>query len=433
PDNLCFYQEVGDKAAVEAGFARARHVVSQRFTITRVTTMPMEARAAIGSWDEREGRYTLYAPLQAPHLLRGELAQGIFKLSENQLRVISPDVGGGFGMKGSAFPELGLVLWAARRLGRPVRWLCERSESFLADHHARDNVSEVALALDENGKFLALRVNTIANLGAYLASNGTLVPVNNIGGLAGTYLTPHIHVAVSGVFSNTNPTSPYRGAGRPEASYCIERIIDIAAAELGIDRVELRRRNMIPPSAMPFKTGLLYTYDCGEFEKSMDEALTLGDWAGSAQRQAEARSRGHLYGRSIVSVIEVAGGPPDRPSSEGAEIRFDPSGSVTLLLGTHSHGQGHETSFRQIANHALGLPPERVRLVYGDTDKVFFGTGTFGSRSMIIGGTAVMRAAEKVINKGKLIAAHLLEAAAVDIEFADGRFTVAGTDRAVDL
>ncbi|HXP29623.1 MAG TPA: xanthine dehydrogenase family protein molybdopterin-binding subunit [Stellaceae bacterium] len=433
PDNVCFYQELGDKAAVDAAFARARHVVSEHFVITRVTTVPMEARAAIGFYDEREERYTLYAPMQAPHMMRADLATKVFKLSENQFRLVSLDVGGGFGMKGSGFPELALVLWAARKLKRPVRWNCERSESFVADHHARDNVSDVALALDENGKFLALRVKTIANLGAYVAINGTLPPVNNLGGLAGTYTTPHIHVAVSAVFSNTSPTCPYRGAGRPEASYCIERIIDIAARELGIDRIELRRRNMIPAAAMPFKTGLVYTYDCGEFEKTMDMAVELADWKGALRRQAEARSRDKLYGLGIVSIIEIAGGPAERPSMEGAEIRFDPTGAVTLLLGTHSHGQGHETSFRQIAHHALGLPPERVRLVYGDTDKVFFGTGTFGSRSMSIGGTAVMRAADKVIAKGKLIAAHLLEAAAVDIEFADGRFTVAGTDRSIDL
>src|SRR5215210_1522070 len=433
PDNVCFYQEVGNKAAVDGAFVAAKHVVSERFRISRVAVASMEARTALGNYDEREGRFTLYSGLQAPHNVRNELADNIFRLPATHFRVISPDVGGAFGLKGSLYPELVLVLWASRKIGRPVKWISDRSESFLSDFHARDNVSECELALDENGKFLALRVRTAANLGAYLSANGTLVPLNNIGGLAGTYTTPHIHVAVTGVFSNTSPTCPYRGAGRPEASYCIERLIDIAAAELGIDRVELRRRNMIPPSAMPFKTGLVYTYDCGEFEQVMDKALTYGDWTGALERQKQARARGKLYGLGAVSVIEIAGGPADRPGEEGAEIRFDPSGSATIMMGTHSHGQGHETTFRQIANHALGLPPDRVRISYGDTDMSFHGRGTFGSRSMGTGGSALVRAAEKIIDRGKTIAAHLMEASAGDIEFADGKFTVAGTDRSVDL
>jgi carbon-monoxide dehydrogenase large subunit len=433
PDNICFVEAVGDKAAVDAAFARARHVVRQRLRISRVAVNPMEPRTALGSYDQREERFTLIAGLQAPHAVRFELAEHVFKLPAHRFRLISPDVGGGFGMKGGPYPELVLVLWAARRIGRPVKWIGERGESFLADHQARDNVSDVELALDEHGKFLALRVATLANLGSYLAASGTLVPVNNIGGLAGTYQTPHIHVTVTGVFSNTNPTCPYRGAGRPEASYCIERIIDIAAREIGIDRVELRRRNMIPASAMPFKTGLVYTYDSGEFEQCMDAALVLGDWAGAHQRQHQARAGGKLYGIGLASVIEIAAGPYPRPFEEAAEIRFDATGNATVLLGTHSHGQGHETTFRQIARHALGLPPERVRLVYGDTDAVFHGRGTFGSRSMASGGAALMGAAEKVIEKGKRIAAHLLEADAVDIEFSRGRFAVTGTDRSLDI
>lgn len=433
PGNVCFYQEVGNKSAVDAAIASAKHVVSERFRISRVAVASMEARNALGNYDEREGRFTLYSGLQAPHNVRNELAEFIFRMPATQFRVISPDVGGAFGLKGSLYPELVLVLWASRKIGRPVKWTSERGESFLSDFHARDNVSECRLALDENGRFLALSVRTSANLGAYLSANGTLVPLNNIGGLAGTYTTPAIHVAVSGVFSNTSPTCPYRGAGRPEASYCIERLIDIAACELGIDRVELRRRNMIPPSAMPFKTGLVYTYDCGEFEAVMDKALAYGDWAGALKRQQEARARGKLYGLGAVSVIEIAGGPADRPGEEASEIRFDPSGSATIMMGTHSHGQGHETTFRQIAHHALGLPPDRVRISFGDTDMSFHGRGTFGSRSMGSGGSALVRAAEKIIERGKAIAAHVLEASAGDIEFADGKFIVAGTDRSVDL
>jgi len=433
PDNICFVYPVGDKAAVDAAFARAKHVVKERFHISRVAVNPLEGRTALGIYDPRDDRYTLYAGLQAPHVMRLELAANIFKLPANQLRLIAPDVGGAFGMKGSAYPELAMVLWAAKKIERPVKWIAERSESFIADHHARDNVSTVELALDDGGKFLALRVATIANLGAYLASMGVHVATNNLGGLAGTYTTPHIHVTVTGVFSNTNPTCPYRGAGRPEASYCIERIIDIAARATGIDAVELRRRNMIPAAAMPYKTGLTFTYDSGAFEKTMDMALALADWPSVAARRRAAAARGKLYGAGVASVVEMAGGPADIPLEEGIEIRFDATGHATVFAGTHSHGQGHETMYRQFAGHILGLPPERVRLVNGDTDLVFHGRGTFGSRSASVGGAAFLCAAQKIIEKGKLIAGHLLEAAALDIEFAEGRFTVTGTDRSVDL
>ena len=433
PGNICFVEHLGNEAAVKDAFRRAKHVVRERFVINRIAANPMETRAALGFYDTSDERYTLHAGLQAPHLMRAELAEQILKIPASRLRVVSPDVGGGFGMKGSSFPEYSLVLWAAKRIGRPVKWMAERGESFTADHHARDNVSEVALALDENGKFLALDVDTIANLGAYLAANGLHVPVGNVGGLAGPYTTPAIHVKVTGVFSNTNATCPYRGAGRPEASYCIERIVDIAARETGIDRIALRRRNMIPPGAMPYKTGLVFTYDCGEFEKTMDMALDLGDWQGAAARQEAARQAGKLYGIGIASVIEVAGGPAAAPFEEAAEIRFDATGGATLLLGTHSHGQGHETAFRQLANHFLGLEPHQVTVIFGDTDKVFHGRGTFGSRSLSVGGGALMVAAERIVEKGKKVAAHLLEAAALDIEFADGKFTVAGTDKSIDL
>jgi carbon-monoxide dehydrogenase large subunit len=433
PGNVCYVEQIGNKAAVEAAIAGAKHVIRQRYVISRVGVHPMEPRAATGLYDQREGRYTLQSGVQMPHFIRQELADLVFKVPATRIRVISPDMGGGFGLRGAIYPEHVLVLWAAKKLGRPVKWVAERSETFMADAHARDNVSDVTLALDENGKFLALKVETLANMGARLSSNGTLVPLNNIGGLAGTYTTPTISVTVTAVFSNTHPTCPYRGAGRPEASYCIERTIDIAANELGVDRIDLRRRNMIPPGAMPFKTGLVYTYDCGEFEKVMDKALELADWTGALERQAAARRQGRLYGLGAVSVIEIAGGPPGRPAEEAAEIRFDATGSATFFIGGHNHGQGHETVFRQIAHHALGLMPDQVNVVYGDTDKVFHGRGTFGSRTMASGGGAVMRAAERVIEKGKQIAAHMLEASAADIEFSDGAFKVAGTDRAVGI
>ena len=408
-------------------------MVKERFVISRVGVHPMEPRAAIGEYDSRDGRYTLRSGLQMPHAIRQELANSVFKIPASRIRIISPDMGGAFGLRGSLFPEQILVMYAAKKVGRPVKWVAERSESFVADTHARDNVSDVTLALDADGTFLALRVETLANLGARLSSNGTMVPLNNVGGLAGTYRTPAISVTVTGVFTNTHPTCPYRGAGRPEASYCLERIIDIAAAELKIDRVELRRRNMILPDAMPFKTGLVYTYDCGEFEVCMSKAVDLSDWNGALQRQRDARRDGRLYGLGVVSVIEVAGGPFARPAEEAAEIRFDASGSAALLVGSHNHGQGHETTFRQIVFSTLGLLPEQVTVVYGDTDKVFHGRGTFGSRTMASGGAAVVRTASKIIEKGKLIAAHLLETSAGDIEFQSGMFTVAGTDRSISI
>jgi carbon-monoxide dehydrogenase large subunit len=433
PDNVCFVYELGDKASVEAAFAGAAHVAELDFTVSRVSTNSMEMRNAIGSYEERDGRYTLYVGAQAPHTLRGELAEAILKIPQDQLRVISPDVGGGFGMKGGAYPEWALVLWASRRIGRPVRWQAERGESLLSDFHARDNVSHVTLALDAGGNFLALKVATTVNLGATLAMMGIHCGTGNLGGLAGTYRTPHILATVTGVFSNTNPTAPYRGAGRPEASYAIERVIDIAARKLGVDRAELRRRNLIPEEAMPFKTGLVFTYDSGEFEKNLDAALAMADWAGFETRRAAAQARGKLRGIGIASVIEIAGGPADRPMEEGAEIRFDAGGNVLVLVGSHSHGQGLETAFAQVVNHALGIPPERVRVVCGDTDQVYHGKGTFGSRSAMAGSTALVHAAARIVDKAKAIAAHLLEASPLDLEFTEGRFTVAGTDRTIDL
>jgi carbon-monoxide dehydrogenase large subunit len=432
PGNVCFLFKLGDQSAAEAAFARAHHVARESFLISRVTTNSMEGRAALAVYDEREERYTLYAGLQGPHGMRQEIAK-VFGLPATRFRLISPDVGGGFGMKGSIYPEYILALWTARLTGRPVKWIAERGEGLISDHQARDNRSSVELALDRNGKFLALRVGTVANLGAFLALSGVHCPTNNLGGLAGTYTIPAFDVTVTGVFTNTLPTSAYRGAGRPEASYCIERIIDVAARGMNLDRAELRRRNMIAPEAMPYKTALTFTYDSGEFAAVMDKCLDLADWRGFEDRRAEARRRGKLRGIGLASVIESAGGPPGNPMEEGAEIRFDPGGTATVLLGSHNHGQGHETVFRQFAEEFLGLSFDKVRVACGDTDAVYHGRGTFGSRTMMAAGTAFRRAADRVIARGKEIAAHLLEASALDIEFADGRFTVAGTDRGIDL
>jgi carbon-monoxide dehydrogenase large subunit len=432
-DNECFVFQQGDRAATDAAFARAKHVARLTFRISRVSANPMEPRAAIAAWDSTEDFYTLTTGTQGPHKTRSELAEKTLYVPTNRMRVISPDMGGAFGMRGSPTPEQALVLWAARRTGRTIRWTATRSESFVSDYHARDNDSTVELALDDRGMFLGLRVRTTANLGAYIGFNTAHSSTNNLGGLAGVYRTPHIHAEVIGVFTNTQPNAPYRGAGRPEATFALERVIDIAAAEMGIDRVDLRRRNLIAKTDMPFKTGLIFTYDSGDFARNLDLALDAGDWAGFPARREASRARGKLRGIGIANAIEIAAGPFRNPGEEAAELRFDPSGTATVLLGSHNHGQGHETVFRQLAYSFLGLKPDQVRIVAGDTDKVLHGKGTFGSRSIVAGGAALRRASDHVIEKGRRIAAHMLEAGEGDLDFADGRFTIAGTDRSVTL
>ena len=431
PDNISNLFELGDKDAVEAAFARAHHVTRHRFVISRVLPAAMEPRGAIGAYDRYEDRHTIYCGVGNIHAVRGLLAGDVFGVPENRFRVICGDIGGAFGSKGVTAPENILSLYASKKLGRPVKWVSERSDSMLADEHSRDNVSDVELALDENGGFLALRVKTLAALGAYLNSDRNLqATFGNLGSLAGVYRTPAIHVSVYGVFTHTMSTATYRGAGRPEATYLVEGIIDRAARETGIDRVELRRRNLIPPEAMPFKTGLIYTYDSGEFEKIMDETIEMADVQGFEGRRAEAKARGKLRGMGITMPIERAGAAP---GAETADIRFDPQGGVTLSVGTKSQGQGHDTMYKIILSDVLGIDSDDVYLIEGDTDKAAHGTGTFGSRSASVGGSAALRAAEKIIDKGKRIAAHILEAADEDITFERGTFAVAGTDRTVTL
>jgi carbon-monoxide dehydrogenase large subunit len=430
PDNVSNVFETGDRAATDAAFARADRIVRRRYVITRVHAQYLEPRGALGVYDPGEDRYTLYADVQYPHRVRHALATTIFRVPEHRVRVIAGDIGGAFGTKGWQYVEHRLVLWAARRLGRPVRWTCERREAILADEHARDTVSEAELALDARGRFLALRVRTIANVGAYISSDRNLLATfMNVATLVGVYTIPVAHVHVTCVLANTNSTAPYRGAGRPESTYVIERLIDDAARELGRDRVELRRVNLIPASAIPYRTAFKVTYDSGQFEKSMDKALGLADVAGFPARREASRRHGKLRGLAVVNAIERAAAP----QPEFAEIRFDPSGSVTILMGTKSQGQGHETTFKQVLHERLGLDPGAVRYIDGDTDRVAFGTGTMGSRSTVVGGSALWLAADKVIAKGKRIAAHLLEAAEADIVFGDGQFRVTGTDRAVTI
>ena len=430
PGNVCNVFEVGNKAATATAFALATHVVKRTYTISRVHAQYMEPRGALGSYDAGEDRYTLHADSQYPHRIREVLARNIFGIPEHRIRVVSENVGGAFGTKGWAYTEHRLVLWLAKKLGRPVKWSCDRSEALLADEHGRDCVSEAELALDADGKFLALRVHNTANLGAYVSSDRQLLPTfSNLGSLVGVYRISAAHVRVSGVFTNTSSIAPYRGAGRPEAIYVIERLVDEAAALLGIDRVELRRRNLLPSSAMPYKTALTFTYDCGEFEQNLDQALALGDYQGYATRRDDASKRGKLRGLGIANAIERAGAP----GMEYAEIRFEPGGTATILMGSKDQGQGHATTFTQIACDRMGIDPGDLRFVDGDTDKVAYGTGTFGSRSTAIGGSALTVAADKIIAKARRIAAHLLEANDADVAFADGRFTIAGTDRGVDL
>lgn len=432
PDNVAFLHELGDRGAAEDAFRAAGHVVELTMRISRVSANPIEPRNALGRYDPASGRYELVVGTQTPNLVRRHLAAEMLRVDPSLLRVVSPDCGGSFGMKNTPYPEYALVLWAAKRVGRAVRWVASRSESLLSDYHGRDNLTTAALALDHEGRFLGLRVRTLANLGAYLGVMAPHSPTANLGGLAGMYKIACFDVAVRGVHTHTQPTAPYRGAGRPEATYVIERLIDHAAARLGFDRVELRRRNMIRPEEMPYDTGLAFTYDCGDFPGILDRALDLSDWAGFEARRHEASRRGRLRGIGLSCPIEIAGGPLGRPLGELVDIRFD-SGRAVVTLGSSDAGQGHGTAIRQIVAEATGLPAGEVVIVSGDTDTAREGVGTYGSRTTAAAGTAILDAVGNVVAKGIAIAAEELEAAAADIEFVDGAFVVAGTDRAVRL
>ena len=431
PDNISNFIERGNKAATDEAIKGAAKIIKRRYVISRVHAQYMEPRGTLGTYDPGEERMTLYADVQYPHRVRNMLAQNVFRVPESKMRVIAQDVGGGFGTKGWQYVEHRLTLWAARKLLRPVKWTCERSEAVMADEHGRDNIGEIELALDKDNKFVALRLNMLANIGAYVGSDRNLLsPFGMIGTVLGVYLIPKAYINVVGVLSNTNPTAPYRGAGRPEAIYLIERLIDDAARELGVDRVELRRKNMLAESALPYQSPVGPFYDCGAFEKNLDMALAMADVAGFKARQDESKKRGRLRGLGIVNAIEQAAGTAQ---PEYAEIRFNPSGTAALLMGTKAQGQGHETMFKQILNERLGIDPHDVQFIDGDTDRVAFGMGTNGSRSTVLGGSALYVAADKVIEKGKKIAGHLLEAGEQDIEFKDGTFTVRGTDKTVPL
>jgi carbon-monoxide dehydrogenase large subunit len=428
PSNIGFVQIEGSKEATDAAFARAAHVVKQHFVVNRVTAATMEPRGCIGLFEPTEGRYTIYTTLQRTNVFQTELSQYVLKVPDNKIRVVCGDIGGSFGMKSAVYNEVALVLLAARLTGRPVKWVATRSESFLCDAQARDNVTDAELALDRDGNFLGFRAKIIAAIGAYLQV-GMPAFTGNLGTLAGVYRTPASHIDVTAVFTHTQPVRPYRGNGRPEAAYVIERMVDLAADATGIDAAEIRRRNTIAPSAMPYRTSVTFTYDCGEFEKNMDLALEAADKKGFETRRAHARRNGKLRGLGFSNTIERSAAA----GLEGAEIRFDRTGSVSIFSGSINQGQGHETTFKQIVCDRLGLDPNEVTYIQGDTDQVFFAEGTGGSRSATFSGSAFTLAAEKIETKAKAIAAHMLKVDPADVKFADGVFSSQKTNQTLTI
>jgi carbon-monoxide dehydrogenase large subunit len=428
PNNIGFIQVEGNKEATDAAFAKAAHVVKHHFVVNRVTAATMEPRGCIGIFEPTEQRYTIYTTLQRTNVFQTELSQYVLKVPDNKIRVVCGDIGGSFGMKSAVYNEVALVLLAAKLTGRPVKWIATRSESFLCDAQARDNVTDAELALDKDGNFLGFRAKIIAAIGAYLQV-GMPAFTGNLGTLAGVYRTPASHVDVTAVFTHTQPVRPYRGNGRPEAAYIIERMVDLAADQTGIDPAELRRRNTIPSSAMPYKTSVTFTYDCGEFEKNMDLALDAADKRGFEKRRAESAKHGKLRGFGFSNTIERSAAA----GLEGAEIRFDRTGSVSIFSGSINQGQGHETAFKQIVCDRLGLDPNEVTYIQGDTDQVFFAEGTGGSRSAAFSGSAFTMAAQKVEAKGKAIAAHMLKVDVADVKFADGVFSSQKTNQTLTI
>jgi len=437
PGNKCYTWAIGDKAAVDAAFATAAHVTKLDIVNNRLIPNAIEPRAALAVYDRADDAYTLYVTSQNPHVERLLMTAFVLGLPEHKVRVIAPDVGGGFGSKIYLYPEETAMVFASKRINRPIKWAAERSESFLSDAHGRDHVTHAELALDKGGKFLALRVQTTANMGAYLSTFASCIPTILYATLlAGQYSTPAIHCEVTATFTNTAPVDAYRGAGRPEATYVVERIVHQAAAELGIAQDEIRRRNFI--RSFPHQTPVALNYDTGDYEQTLDAAIEMADVAGFAARRAEAQKRGKLRGIGYAAYIEACGLAPSNIAGslgaraglfEAGEVRVHPTGSITVFTGSHSHGQGHETTFAQVVAAHLGVPVDNVSVVHGDTGRVPFGMGTYGSRSLAVGGSAIVKALDKIVAKGKKIAAHLLEAAESDIEFKDGKFTVAGTDR----
>ncbi len=432
PNNICFEWENGDRAATERAFRDAARTVTVDLRNNRVVGNSLEPRGAIGLYDPAEDHYTLYASTQGPYVVREYIAEDVLKIPPERLRVITPDVGGGFGLKLHSYNEYGLVLWAAKRTGRAVKWMSDRSEAFNSDKHGRDNITTASLALDDDARILALKVETIANMGAYLSNVAPIVPTYASRGIQlGAYVIRAAHVAVTGVYTNTVSVDAYRGAGRPEAIYLIERVINAAATALDIDPAEFRRRNLVPPSAIPYDNPLGLLYDSGEFERVMDLARASADWAGAANRRAEAASRDRLHGVGMSYYVEKCGDPAI--GDETAALSVEPDGVVGIRIGTQASGQGHETAYAQLIEDMLGLTFESVEIRQGDTVPGVMGGGSGGSRSLMVGGSAIKLAVDELIEKGRIAAAAALEVAVADIEFGQGSFIVSGTDRRIGL
>jgi aerobic carbon-monoxide dehydrogenase large subunit len=443
PGNVCYDWHIGDKAVVDAAFAKAAKVVKLDLTNNRLIPNAMEPRAAIGEFDGNSGDYTLYTTSQNPHVIRLLMGAFVLHIPENKLRVVAPDVGGGFGSKIYHYAEEAIVTWAAGKVRRPVKWTAERTESFMSDAHGRDHDTTAEMALDAEGNFLALRVSTLANMGAYLSTFAPCVPTYLYATLlAGVYKTPVIYCEVKAVFTNTVPVDAYRGAGRPEATFLLERLVDACAYDTKTDPVAIRRKNFIPADAFPYQTPVALQYDSGNYQATLDACLQAADHAGFESRRAAAAAKGKLRGMGVSTYLEACGIAPSAVVGslgaraglyEVANIKVHPTGSVTVYTGTHSHGQGHETTLAQLVCSQLGVPLDQVDIVHGDTAKIPFGMGTYGSRSLAVGGSAMVKAMDKIIVKGKKIAAHLMEASVDDIEFKDGTFSVAGTDKTKTL
>jgi aerobic carbon-monoxide dehydrogenase large subunit len=439
PDNVCYGWAVGDKGAVDTAFGTAAHVTKLTFRNNRLVPNAMETRAANASYNPADESYTLYTTSQNPHVARLLMCAFVLGIPEHKVRVVAPDVGGGFGSKIFLYSEEVALTFATRRLGRPIKWTSDRSEAFQSDAHGRDHVTTAELALDKDGHFLAMRVDTVANLGAYLSTFASCVPTILYATLlAGQYTTPKIYCHVTGVFSNTVPVDAYRGAGRPEATFVVERLVETAAREMNIDPAALRRKNFI--TTFPYATPVGLTYDTGDYEATMARAIELADVKGFAARRAQSEAKGMKRGMGYSAYIEACGIAPSNVAGalgaraglfEAGEVRVHPTGKVTIFTGSHSHGQGHETTFAQVVADRLGIPMEDIDIQHGDTGKILFGMGTYGSRSLAVGGTAIFKAVDKVVAKGKKIAAHLMEAAESDVEFENGVFRVAGTDKNV--
>ena len=437
PDNTCYVWALGDKSKVDEAFAKAAHVTKLDFVNNRLVPNAIEPRSANATYSRAGDEYTLYVASQNPHVERLLMTAFVLGLPESKVRVVAPDVGGGFGSKIYLYGEDVVVTWAAKKLNRAVKWTADRSEAYVSDAHGRDHYTVAELAMDKDGKFLAMRVKTTANLGAYLSTFASCIPTILYATLlAGQYTTPLIYCEVTAVFTNTTPVDAYRGAGRPEATYVVERLVETAAREMKMDPVEIRRKNFI--REFPYQTPVALQYDTGDYDATLDAALKLADVQNFPARKAQSAKNNKLRGIGYACYIEACGIAPSNVAGslgaraglfEAGEIRVHPTGTVTVFTGSHSHGQGHETSFAQVVADRLGLPIESVEVVHGDTSKILFGMGTYGSRSIAVGGTAIVKALDKVIAKGKKIAAHLLEASESDIEYDRGEFKVAGTDR----